>query len=245
MGFSIYVDMNYFYSKAARANPDIKNLVSNTSDIGGGALQFDESWEEFFKNIFTPSNLFRILFMDDLDMECNGLDHYIINMRNCRFHWSPTTFRYKMDSAFRNYGLHYLTHDYMGGEPFLTNEEDINLCQILRDAKKFTYQTDNLIYELPLSEEEFIEQYVNNIDGYPMLSQLIIVELFYLHYKLQDDCLKFELLMEIMRNLSEQEEGSPYSLTCMLYAYLLIAKITFLRIASEDSVYPADYWDND
>jgi hypothetical protein len=235
--------MNYYFAKAVNANPNIKNLVSNTCDIGGGAIQYDESWEHFYNNIFTPSNLFKILFTDCLGMDCTGLDHSIIDMRNCRFHWSPTTFKYKLDTAFRNYGLHYLTHT--GDNLFLTDDRDIELCNILRDAKKFTYQSDNLIYELPITEEEFIEKYVNNIDGYPMLSQLIIIELFYIHYKLEDDCLKFELIMETIRNLSEQEEGSPYSLACMLYAYIVLAKIMFDRIACEDSVYPADYWDNE
>ena len=185
MSSYVYIDMNYYFAKAVNANPNIKNLVSNTCDIGGGAIQYDESWEHFYNNIFTPSNL------------------------------------------------------------FLTDDRDIELCNILRDAKKFTYQSDNLIYELPITEEEFIEKYVNNIDGYPMLSQLIIIELFYIHYKLEDDCLKFELIMETIRNLSEQEEGSPYSLACMLYAYIVLAKIMFDRIACEDSVYPADYWGNE
>lgn len=238
----IYVDMNYFFSKAGKADDNIKNLIAGTCGAGGGLIDYDESWERFFSNIFTPSNLFRILFCDDLDEKCDSVHHAIINMRKCRFHWSPASFRYKMDSSFYNYGLHYLTHT--AETYFLEEEPDIELAGILRDAKKFTYGTDAHFYELPMPEEEFIEKYVNNIDGYPVLSQLIIVELFYIHYKLEDDYLKYDLLMELIKRLEELDTNIAYNLCCLLYAYILMAKIMFSRMATEEFTYPADYWPN-
>lgn len=239
----VYIDMNYYFSKGVSSNENVKYLLSNSCSFQGMlTLDIDPAIEQFYKGIFTPSNLFKILFTDDLEPKCNSLDHQIMDMRRCRIEFSPNAFKYKYDSWFRQNGLYYLS---IRGDNFLTEETDIKMCQVLRDSKKYTYQTDYTVMELPIDEHDFLENYVDLFDTFPILSQLIIIELFYLHYKLEDDFVKYDIIMALIKRLQTLDYNVTYNLTCVLYAYLILAKVTASKLNTDDAVYPADYWSNE
>jgi hypothetical protein len=239
-----YLDMNFFFSKGINSDNRLSEFISNVCEYQGMTTYDPESQStKFFDQLFCDSNLFKILFTDDLNSKCNSVDHYILNVKRCRLEFSPTQVKFKYDKYLRTNGLKYLTKQ--GTELFLDNEKDIYMVGILRDSKKYTYQTDNSIHDLPLEENDFKENYVDLFDTFPILSQLIIIELFYLHYNLEDDFVKYDIIMAIIKKLQGLDKNVPYNLTCILYAYLVLVKISVTKINRDDAVYPADYWENE
>lgn len=238
-----YLDMNYYFSQGILKNDNLKNILSNCSQYQGMVtLEDDPALKNFYDETFTKSNLFKILFTDDLDNTCSSLHHYIVSPSLADITNAPSSFRYKYNAYYIQNGLNYLGDE--GEELFLEHEEDISLVEILRDSKKFTYQTDETITELPIDVETFQTEYVDVYDTYPILSQLIIIELFYLHYKLEDDFVKYDVLMNIMNQLRTLETDVTYNLTCMLYAYVVLGKIMGSKLNISSAEYPADYWSN-
>lgn len=239
-----YWDMNYYFSKAVNSDNRIADFISNVCENQSMFTYDPESpITQFFDNLFSDSNLFKILFTDDLGPECNSIDHYILNVKRCRLEFSPTMLKYKFDAYLRKNGLKYLTKE--GEELFLEDEKDIFMVGVLRDSKKYTYQTDNSIYDLPIDENDFKDNYVDLFDTFPILTQLIIIELFYLHYNLEDDFVKYDIIIAIIKKLQGLDKNVPYNLACVLYAYLVLVKISTSKVNRDDAVYPADYWGNE
>lgn len=242
-----YIDMNYYFSKAISNDERLKAIITNTCEYQGILTYCDDPViNEFYERTFDKGNAFRVMFCDDLGEECQDCSFYFGSFDMKRTENVPEVFKYKFEIYNKLYGLKRLVStspfetDY-----FFTEEIDRFMISKLKDCKKFTYQTDETITELPFTEEDFLTNYVDIFDEFPVLTQLIIVEMFYLHYKLEDDFVKYDVIMEIINRIKTLNTNVPYNLACVLYAYLVLMKITVTKLDTADGTYPPDYWGNE
>ena len=231
------------YNKWQAYGEDTKPTMGILPVGCGGVLYPPHVLDE---RIFDKGNAFRILFCDDLGEECQDGSFYFRSFDMKRTENVPDVFKYKFEIYNKLHGLkHLVSTSPFETDYFFTEETDRFMISKLKDCKKYTYQTDESITELPFTEEEFLTNYVEMFDEFPVLTQLIIVEMFYLHYKLEDDFVKYDVIMEIINQLKTLNTNVPYNLACVLYAYLVLVKITVTKLDTADGNYPPDYWGNE
>lgn len=243
-----FLDMNFWFAKGCQQYPETLHIMENTSAGVSGHNLWDEYEEiQFLPNIFSPTSLFKLLYSDNT-LIGSDIHHKFKKIESSEFAYLSTRLKNLFDTFRYNQSL-----CVMYADPNLLSESilvDVDIeypfLEILRVSKKFTYQLDNEVTELPISESDFLSSYMSQFDTSTPLVKVILIELFYLHYNLEDSFIKYNMLSSIIDELIVNETNKSYALMTILYAYLLMNKLLQKKVLSKTSiVYTPDYWSND
>jgi len=249
-GKSTFLDMNFWFAKGVGENQDLKKMIENTSStIGGYNIWSDLTEESFLPDIFTTSTLFKLLYSDTtIDFSFQNIHHKVSPLMLADLEYLPRQLKYTTDVYFGLNSMSVIKEDIDNVlvSILIDQTNELTILGLLRDAKKFTFETDPAITSLPIPLDDFLTSYVSNIDTFTALSKLIIIDLFYLHYGQSDEFQKYQMILTIITGLESTTGDKPYALMCILYGYMVMNKILQQKILSvPTNTYQADYWSND
>jgi len=244
-----YLDLNFWFYKGTEESLVAKEMLEDITAGTGGYNTWDDFQESnFLPDVFSSSTIFKLLYTDNLmSPEIIDIHHHSKNLQPSDFNKLPRTLQFKLDAYYILKSLWVITEVGTGTATTILIDEnnEYPLLEILRDSKKFTYQTDASIIALPMDEATFLTTYVDTYDSQTVLNKMMIVELYYLHYNLQDDFVLYTDLLTLMGTIETIANNKIYHLMSLLYGYVIINKVMKKKILDiTTNGYAPDYWSN-
>ena len=244
-----FLDNNYWFYYGCHESIFPETMIDDITSMTGGYNEWSDYQEnDFLPDVFSSSNIFKILYTDNL-LTSNIVDihHRIRNLSKQEFNKLPTSLQYNLDSYYNLNTIWIAVEDTTNtlNSILVDIPNEYPLLEILRDSKKFTYHTDGNITSLPMDEATFLTTYYDNFDTLTSLGKAIVVELYYLHYNLDDSFNIYDKLLVLINSLESEVSNKPYNLMVSLYCFIAINKILKKKILDNSAnTYMPDYWSN-
>jgi hypothetical protein len=241
-----FLDMNYWFYRSSKNHTYIYNMISETSSGISGFMMWGDFQESDFENVFTSKSIFKLLFEDQISSDFNEIHHKLRIMEPSEFKTLPRRLITLLDTYYTNNPLHITTEDVndVYDSILIDLNSEYPILELYLD-KKLELNGLTPIHVIP-DEATFIDAYVNTFYDQTFLSKIIIVDLFYNYYNLEDGYEKYMHIMQSVGSFHENEIDKSYYLMASLFAFFILNKTLHQKIIiNQDHIYKPDYWGND
>lgn len=247
---SSFIDMNFWFYKGTRESDAVTKMIEDTTSGVGGYNTWDDFQEsQFIPEVFSSSNIFKLLYSDvSCDASFIDIHHKIKKITLSDLAKLPISLKYSLDTQFAHNSFYVASEDASDTLPSILIDpvNELIILNILRDSKKFTYSTDVSIVALPMDEALFLSTYFSVINSLTPLAKLITLELYYLHYDLDDAFVAYQGFITLIQDLKSYTSNKDYALMCILYAYTVMNKVLDKKVLNvTENAYTPDFWSND
>jgi hypothetical protein len=242
-----FLDLNYWFHRSSKNHEYIYNMISETSSGISGFAMWGDFEETIFENIFTDKSIFRLLFEDqNFTSDFNEIHHKERVMDTGEFNTLPRRLITLLDTHYTNTPLHITVEDVNDEYDSILIDVD-NEYPILELYLDIKLELNGLtpINVIP-DEATFIDTHVNTFYDQTELSKIIILDVFYNYYNLEDGYEKYTHIMQNVETYHENVDNRSYYLMSVLFSFFILNKTLHRKIImNESNIYQPDYWDND
>ena len=244
-----FLDNNFWFYYGCNESEFPRTMIEDLSQMVGGYNEWAEYQEsDFLPDVFSSSNIFKLLYTDQLmTPSLVTIHHRLRNLNVTEFGNLPTSLQYNLDSYYNINSIWIVIEDDTNTmySILLDDVVEYGYLELLREAKKFTYGTDANVLSLPMDEATFLTTYYDNYATLSPLGKAITVELYYLHYNLDDAFVLYNDLVSLLNTFESATTDKSYYLMVSLYTFIVINKILKKKVIDNSSnVYITDYWSN-